>query len=659
MGRVSPLPVLFLVVLAASPAFPAQDAIGLYRAGSEAQAAENYLQAIENYKTSLDLNPSYLAPMLGLTECFFLLEEYDEASRWAALAEKYDRGDPNLQVLEGRIRIGQGDISGARSLFQGVLSRQPNNIEARFGMAEANVAEGRIQEALSQYGQTLAIAPESIKALLSLAVLSDAAGDQASAARYFDLALRGHADDPQVELAAGKWYAEQGSFDSAEKRAKIALSLKPTLTSALLLLGSIYLQTARYPDAVDAYRQVVSANRDDTLAWYGLGIAYSKSGDTAKAISSLSTGLLIQPQDEVARIAEETIALDSLKMDDPQRKNLASYHFTLGKQLEDRSYQDRALAEYRRALLLDPTSRDDRVSYAGIYRAMGFPAKYLNELEVLAKLGVKDTFVNDQIETFTGRLTDSVSKAWVVDQFALERKKYTIPVFTIPSSNRLIHPQAGDLLARYFTDILLRYESIAMPSIPPAVSSFDEAFRIARERASDYFLVLSNDESERSFSAVADLYLARTGTRIASYPVFRTGNDRVRDAFIKICAQLASALPLRATLLTRRFDQGLIDLGSFQGLKKDDALVVVRHDRVNLDPRMPGLVFGDADVIGNYVVQATDEGVSEGLLARKGYFDFINPGDEVVFPLPQKPQAPPQPAPRSGNILTRIFGIRG
>ena len=75
------------------------------------------------------------------------------------------------------------------------------------------------------------------------------------------------------------------------------------------------------------------------------------------------------------------------------------------------------------------------------------------------------------------------------------------------------------------------------------MEGFDDAFRLSRAGASDYFIVLQVDEAERSFSATADMYLSRTAALIGSFAAFRTGNDRVRDLFLKLGAQVAGILP--------------------------------------------------------------------------------------------------------------------
>jgi len=649
----------FVILLAAATSAFAQDARAAYEDGLRAQNTEDYELAVEKFKEALVANPAYVEPMVGLAQSFLTMGEYDEAYKYVAMARVNDRTNRDLAVLEGRIKIGQGDTATARSLFNSVLQDQPNNSEARMGLAEADIADGRMRTALAAYVQSLKLAPESTRAVLSLAQLSDELGDSASAARYYELALRNHSSDPHVQLAAARWFARTGDFSTAEKHAQIALSLSPGMDQARSLLGEIYLQTNRANDATTVLRDVVAHNRDDSSAWYSLGLAYRKADDITKALSSFGSGLAARPEDEVARIAMENTAIDALPMEDQQRKTMAAFHLKEGQAQEDRSFLDRALAEYRRALILDPTSRDARVAYARIFRIEGFPDKYLSELSVLAKLGTKDTFVQDEIESLSSALADSISRAWGYDQHNLDRKRYVIPVFTISSRNRLRHTLASEDLARYFAAQLGGYTSITVPDGSTLAAGLDDAFRRARSAPSDYFVILSVDEADRSFSATADMYLSRTAALIGSFAAFRTGNDRVRDSFLKLGAQVASILQPQGTLLVRKFDQGLIDLGTFQGLKKDDKLVIVRKGGVRLNPDTPGLSFEAKDSLGDFLVTGVDEGVSEGTVKIRGYFDYINPGDQVVFAPKPAPRPQVQPAQRSGNILTRLLRIAG
>jgi len=651
---------LFLALLVAGGAAAhAADARGAYLEGLRAQGTEDYALAIEKFKEALSANPAYVEPMIGLAQSFLQLGEYDEAARFAAMARLRDRNNLDLVVLDGRIRIGQGDTASARSLFSTVLADQPNNVEARMGMAEADIADGRARTALSGFARSLKLAPESTKAVLSLAQLSDEMGDQESAGRYYELALKSHASDPHVQLAAAAWLLRTGDYASAEKHAQIALTLAPEMDRARALLGEIYLQAERPQDATNMLQQVVTKNRDDPLAWYALAIAYRRSGDTAKSLASFASALDARPEDEITRIAQEATAIGSLPMDDALRKKLGAFHVAQGQAQEDRNFLEKALAEYRRALILDPTSRDGRVAYARIYRSQGFPDKYLSELQVLAKLGVKDTFVQDEIEGLTSQLADTISRSWGYDQYNIERRRYVMPVFTMPARNRFLHALASEDVARSFASMLGRFDSISVPDGTSVVSGFDDAFRQARSAGTDYFLVVQADEEERSFQAAVDMYLSRTGALIASFSAFRTGNDRVRDSFQKLAEQIAGTLQPRGTLLVRKFNQGLVDEGTFQGVKKGDALIVVRRGGVRLAAEKPGLTYDEKDVLGDFQVTGADEGVSEGTVKIRGYFDYVNAGDTVISPAKPTAKQPTTPAPRGGNIITRLLRIGG
>jgi tetratricopeptide (TPR) repeat protein len=634
----------------------AADARSSYRSGAAAQAAEDYPLAVERYIAALAANPAYLEPMTGLAESFFLMEEYDEALRWVTEALKYDRDNTTLAVLQARVLIGLGRPADARRRLQPVLALLPNDLEARLALAECDIAEGKSKSALAEYARTLHLAPESRTALLSLALLSESTGDAAAAARYYELALRSHPSDPEVRLAAAAWESGRGRLAAAETHARTALSLAPSMTRARVTLGGILLGRGAPVDAAAVLREVVAVERDDPTAWYTLGQAYRAAGDPARAMAAFASGVTASPGDELCRLGQENTAIESLKLDDPARRRAAAFHLEQGRLLEGRNAPEQALAEYRRALILDPTGAVARAAYAGVFRGMGFPAKYLSELRVIASLGSADARVSDEIEALSSLLGDSLSNSWGYDQYNVARVRYVVPVFTIPSANRLRHPSADEDLARLFAAMLTRVDSVSVPDAGRIAGSFDQAFRAARESGSDWFVVLGLEESSRSFSTVADLHLSRTGARMARFPVFRTGNDRVRDSFLRACTDIAARLPLRGTLIAREVDRGLVDLGSFQGVKKGDTLLVVRKGAVKLSNAGIALAWEQGDVLGRLELTAVDEGVAEGTIARQGWFDTVNVSDQVLV---DRPAASPAPAaaPAPAGLLARLWGV--
>lgn len=637
----------------------AADARERYLAGSRAQAAQDWAAAVEQYRAALSANPAYLEAAVGLAETLLALEEYEEALRWAGIARRLDATDPDLAVLEGRIRLGAGETAVARAAFEEVLKRWPNNLEALFGLAEADVADGRTRGALDRYAAALAIAPTSRRGLLSLAILRESAGDRAGADRAIELALRSHAGDAAVQLAASDLYGGRGRWDLAERHARAALAIAPQSPSARLALATSELALARYGEAVAALREIVSVDRGNAAAWYLLGLAHLRSGDTPKALAALASAVAAAPSDEAARIVLEYAAIDALAAEDPQRASLAAYHRDAARQLEDRSMLEKALAEYRRSLLLEPASREGRLGFARTNRALGFPGKQLSELKVLVGLGARDAAVLDEVEGLEADLDETVSRRWAVDQYALERRRHLIAVSTVGGASALAHPLSAGDLARAFRDTLTRHDALDVTGGGLVVTGLDAAFRSAADAGAGYALVLEMEESDRTFAAAATLYLARTGAPLASFKAMRTGNDRVRDAFLRVGALVAAALPARGTLVARSFERGLVDLGSRDGLQPGSKLAIVKKGRVRLAVDAPGTAWDDADVVGEFTVTAVDEAVAEGTIALRGPFDLVNAGDEVVRPRTAPAAAEPEPPVQRPGLLARLLALFG
>jgi tetratricopeptide (TPR) repeat protein len=635
------------------------DARTLYQKGREAQIASLTLGAIELYRASLRANPDYDQPMIGLAECFFSLEEYEEALQYVLQAEKLEQDNLDLWLLEGRIRIGLNQLDQARALFQKVLQRERNNLEAQFGLAELDLARGQRGNASQKYLEALRIKPDSGQALLSLALLRQSEGNRPEADRYLELALSFHADDPRVRLAASRFALEQGDASLAERHLQTALALRPEDGNASVLLAQVHLMQQRPEQAVADIKNILDANRENPLVWYMLGLAYDGAGDTGQALAALSQAVRIAPEDEIARIAMENIALAKLPIADEARKKLAVLHLERGRMYEARNMPDRAQHEYRRCLRLDPESKEGRLGYAGIYRTLGFPVKYQKELEVLKRLGYKDAVIQDDLEIVQSQLYDSVAFQWNLDQYALERKVFTIAVTSLPEVAAEIHPFAGATLVEYMKDQLRRYDTLRVAETEPTAGSFEDAFQKARDMSSDYFLLLQFEESERSFALTLEQYLSRTGKKVVTYRTFRTGNDRIQQATALLAARFHAALPPWGNLVARRFDLGLADLGSMDELKKDDKLIVVKKGRVRLSSTEVGLAINDEDIVGDFQVSRLDERVAEGVLSKRSFFDLINPGDELVF----QPAGPPEPQPKTTQeelgLLRRIYRFLG
>ncbi|MBN2352344.1 MAG: tetratricopeptide repeat protein [Spirochaetales bacterium] len=659
-GAVALLTLIAAPGLFSQPASPASPAIGLYEQGKTAQGDENYFQAVEKYKAALALNPHYLDPIKGLAECFFFLDEYPESLRWVEAGKRYDRNDVSLLTLEGRIRIVTGDLDRAKELFLSVLSRQPNNVEAMTGIALLDIAAGRTRFAAKQLEDALVMNPQHRVTLLSLALIYESLGDTASENKYLELALANHPNYFLVHYLAGRGYFLQGDWPESEARLKTALALKGDFQPARLLLGNLEVVLNRPDQAVTILRPLLSQNPENALARFILGVAYWKKSDLANAIASFEGAIALSPDDEFSRLALEQLAIDDLPQGDRKRVALAHTRYEQGRLYEGKNMLDHALLEYRRAIKIDPASKEARLAFANIFRRRGFPMKYLNELQILKGLGLADRRINDDIAYYKTKSIGRVSQKWGIDQHDLDERSLSIRVFSLSPHNSLIHPASAGIVARFFHDIIDGYGKLRVRDGQPSVGSFEEAFREARAAKDDFFVLLTFDEGDRTFDARCRLYLAKTGTLMADLSAGRTGNDRVRDALLKVGSTLNDLLPIRGALIKKQFDRGVVDLGGFQGIKEKDKLVIVKTGRVTLESGTLGYRYSDNDVVGTLTVDGLDEAVSEGTLEKKSFYDYISTGDDVLF-LPQgeaiAASAEPAAAPAT-ELLRELLNLK-
>ncbi|MDR1932225.1 MAG: tetratricopeptide repeat protein [Spirochaetales bacterium] len=644
----SRLQIFFFVILAAARSgaqeFPPSHPVSIYRQASAARADGDYYRAIELFREALTKNPSYFDAVLSLAEIYFQLEEYDQALDLSKKALALSPASAAARVLQGRILIGTGEAPAAQKIFEAILREQPNNIEARLAMAELDIAGGKNRNAVNEYLETLQISPQNRKALLSLALIQQAAGNTSAAADYFDMAVRFHGDTPLTRLLAGEFYLAGGNLAAARRHAGIALTLNPDYEAAYMLLGQIELLEGKYPAVYTTMDTILKLNRNNPAAWYLKAMAALYMGNPKDAITLLRTLLSLGQENEIARITLEDTLREFFPAEDPLRKEFADYHFVRGGRFRERNLFSRAYEEYRRGLQLNPYSPEGRKAFADIIEKLGYYARSYAVMQFLEAQKMADEDILESLEMGESFLEDSVSREWNIDQLLVPRRKFSLSLFFDLSSSNLIHRSSGIYLTRYFSDLLSGSPLLAPPALAIEVKNYGEAFQEARQRESDYFLILTYSETSREFVIKADLYLSRTGGKIDSFQVYRTGNDRVQNSLTRMISDLSSRFPLRGELLQREFERGLVNLGRVDGIKEEERLLIVPRNSLSLKHDRLEFSWKPEDILGNFTIKKIDDMVAEGVVNKNGFFDRINPGD-TIFRDTRDEKNPEQPLP--------------
>ena len=639
--------------LFAAPAADSATVLEKYNQGIKLQQDESYYTASQYYLEVVAANPAFTDAWYHLAECSYKLGEFDLALQYLESAEKYEKNNLQIQNLKGMVYVSLGRIDDGREIFNSILKKYPNDIDAHFGLAEIELYEGRYSGAQNQYLEALKRQNTNRKALLSLALVYAERGNSNESDTYLRQALAYYSGEPEVHYLAAVINSMKGDYVAAEKQARIAVEINSNYEKAYDMLSTVLYQQGRYKDVIDISDYLISRNRKNSNAWFIKGIAQDKLGDTASAIETWTAGLSINPQDEIMRSALEIEIRDTLSLEDSRRSSYAKYHIDNAKQYASRYDGSGAVYEYQRALLIDPMNIQARTAYADILEINGMYELYLEQLkfikehseekalQVLIEQGhgepvtttstVKNVELNDKIEAYDDLLSNTLGKKWNVDPFYLDKTRWNIAVFYEENNSTFIHADTNRLVAGAAADI---FSGVAITSVKTQVtpvSGYGEAFRNARAGSFDYFIIISLSEGENDMTLSSTMYSGRTGLEITKNSFYCTGNNRFSTILRRFRNSVLEKLTVRGKILARNGKTVLLDLGKAENVVQDTTFKIIKKGQIRTADSGSGLYYKDDDVLGTVVITVAGEEISEGSIENHGFYDRINIDDEVVL----------------------------
>jgi len=680
-GRSGALALVLGLLLASG--LPAQTALDAYRQGQAALQREDWWAAVDAFRDSLVSNPKYFDALQGLAEAFFALGEYDEASKQVQAALRLGPLDPGVNVLLGRILLGQMKYEEGLAQFQAVLTREPKNQEARFGLAEYQVMKGRLELASAQFEALRKEDPTNIRALLSLLYVASARGDRTGFDRVYSDAFRFHSSDPRVHFAsAEELYRRQdragarASLDQFLLLAGDSADLRGWLLQVKLLLDEgKNLEAVQTLDTKVIQGPAALRGAKDPQAWYLRALALSRLDRGPEASEAFRMAQGFDPSNEAIALSYETWLLRKTPPEDPLRKAPSAAHLARAQELMTKNFQALALDEYRRALRLDPYSIKARLGRADIWKRQGYRTSALEELEALAAQNptYKATAFLDDLEILRGLYLDSQASKWGLSLDALDAlnsagtsrvyRPFTVAVFYDPDASSTASYGAVRAYAEAFADEWdsLRSLQVVSPTDEHrALTSrgFNDAFLQARQLEVEYFAVVTWREGMRDFAAQVSLYLGRTGRQIQSFTVYKKGNLPVTLGLREAAQIAAAAFPLRGSVLLRQGSDVLVNLGKRDGVAADQKFTVLRDGAAEPTGDASWFTWNPSDSFGTWTAGASDDWTTAGKLEKTGFFDTVAVGDEVLF-VKDPPKVPAAtPLPVSAVLQRDLLSLR-
>ncbi len=527
-------------------------------------------RAVETARRALEENRRFAEAHIVLGEAFLWQGTYDQAAEHLQRARNLGADDVTLSLLEGQLAVMEGRFSDAAARYGAVLRVQPYNEEAQVANALLTAVNGRFEPTERQLQRLEQRYPQNRRLLIALIEIARRRGNEAGERRYLDLALRYFDDDAAVQLLAAETAYRAGDFDSAQFHGRNAVSIAPGLKEGWLVLAESARERGDFEAARNHYQTLISIDPDDHRGWYARGVVAAEEGNRETAFQSWDRALALRPDFELALLAKEHFAMDQLPLESEIRRNLAGRYIRSGSELEERYLFRQAEQSYRRGLQLYPFQRELRLRLAELYRGRGMYGRYVQELRVIEELGEGNETVRDTLESFESLRQDSIAARWEIDQFTIERPRTVISIL-YGSSESLMEPNGAEETARFLESLLFSSQNIEVAGLYQRSGPSRAAnFTAARRDGVDMVVSITVSMEDRRIAVFYEVLPQRGVVPIAEGSVFRSGNDRIRNAVREVARRVDELVPIQGYVVERRPSQAIIGIGGVDGLEAGD-----------------------------------------------------------------------------------------
>jgi len=261
-----------------SPRRPAA-AEALYGMGRIETARGDTLSATDFYRQACELFPSYGAAQYALALAYRKIGQPDQAEQYFRVYQANMSATPPVE---------DPLLAAVQALDLGAEAHLRRSVELE--------QQGRLNEAIAEQEQALAIDPQNVQANINLISLDARVGERGKAEQHFQAAVRLNPGRADAYYNHGVILTSQDKFAEAEQAFRQALRLNPYYAEAHNNLGVMLEKQGRTEDALAEYEAALQSQPNFRLAHYHVATIQARQKKYDAAIEHLLQTL--EPQDE-------------------------------------------------------------------------------------------------------------------------------------------------------------------------------------------------------------------------------------------------------------------------------------------------------------------------------------------------------------------------
>lgn len=280
-----------------------QNAQDLFREGVHAvnQIPPDYQTAVTKFSGAIDGDNKFIEAYLNLGAVYERMGKNEKAiETYKRIRSALSKNTGDADAYIGRIYLGRGKLVEAKQLFEQILQRNPNHIEAKNNLAIYYRLKGDVKTAQKYIKEVLLVKPQNVMALNHLGIIYYMKKEWALA-RYVlkDKVLGLEPNNGEAWTNLGLVFVQLNQLPQAVTCFRAALRINTNNMAARLNLGAIFLKYLHYPAALEQYKVVVEKRPEHVEARIGYGSSLWGTGKPKEAAKQYELALAKQPTHKI------------------------------------------------------------------------------------------------------------------------------------------------------------------------------------------------------------------------------------------------------------------------------------------------------------------------------------------------------------------------
>ena len=232
--------------------------------------------------------------MLNWLACPFSYEDFK--AQIAQILRQYTHPTRlNSLLVQAEERLTKSDHAAAAAMFAEALTLKDTSARALVGIARVHHATGDQAAAKASLKRATDVNPDYIESYRLSLEIAESESDRAAIIQSASILNSLSPENPRYMLILARTYLELSHLEASEKFFRKAILLSPRMAEAYKGLGNVYLAKEDYDRAMRNFKKALDLDESDISTLNSLGTAYIRLGQYKEGIERYLVALKLNP----------------------------------------------------------------------------------------------------------------------------------------------------------------------------------------------------------------------------------------------------------------------------------------------------------------------------------------------------------------------------